>query len=582
MIRAFAAFVFIYLSAVSATAQDSFWVQIEAHQTLTDAQDRARGYAGQLDDVHGYYLGDGFYGIFIGPFDKPQAETALARLLSRRQIPSDSFVKNGSRFKQQYWPIGGGANTTQSVTLPADPAAQDPAVSTAELPRDPAPTPDETVQEARASERDLERPAREELQIAMQWSGFYNAAIDGSFGRGTRAAMQDWQIANNQEPTGVLTTQQRALLLQQYNAVLDSVNMRLVRDDASGIQMQIPTGVVAFSEYQPPFVKFEASGEIAQAKVLFISQAGNPGKLAGLFEVLQILDIVPPTGDRALRGDSFFIEGIDDSVHSYTSVTLQDGEIKGFSLVWPQGDDQRRERILDVMLSSFESLDGTLDPRIVPASEDQSIDMVAGLAVRQPRLSRSGFYASTDGLVVTTPEAVESCERITLDRTSDAEVIATDLELGIVILRPLEPLSPINIAAFQPATPRLQDRIAVAGYPFSGVLGAPTLTFGEVVDIRSLTGDDRMKRIAMLPQPGDVGGPIFDESGAVLGMLLPRQDGTTQVLPQEVNFSLDAAQIVALLIAQGVEPVMAATSAPISPVALTRRAADIAVLVSCW
>ena len=130
--------------------------------------------------------------------------------------------------------------------------------------------------------------------------------------------------------------------------------------------------------------------------------------------------------------------------------------------------------------------------------------------------------------------------------------------------------------------PRLQDQIAVAGYPFNGVLSAPTLTFGQVVDIRGLTGDDTIKRLSILPQPSDAGGPVFDDSGAVLGMLLPRKDGNTQVLPPEVNFSLDATQIVSVLADQGITAQTSGISRPISPVALTRRAADITVLVSCW
>ena len=575
--KAIAALILLMLSTLPAAAQDNFWVQIEARQTLTGAQDRARDYARRLDDINGFYLGDGFYGIFIGPFTEARAQTALERLLAQGAVPPDSFVKNGQFFKQQFWPIGGG--TGQAATVPDAP---EPTPQTAEIPADPVVTPDETPQQARVSEDALSRPEKQELQRALQWSGFYAAAIDGSFGRGTRAAMQAWQEANNQEPTGILTTTQRALLLDQYNSVLDGLNLRLVRDSASGIQMQIPTDIVSFTEYQPPFVRFEASGDVSEALVLFISQEGDAGKLVGLYEILQILDIVPTDGPRCITDTGFEIEGIGGGIHSYTTVTLQEGEIKGFMLVWPQGDDARRARMLDIMRDSFENLPGTLDPQIVPASEDQAIDMVAGLAVRQPKLSRSGFYVANDGTVVTTPEAIAGCDRITIDREDNAEVIFEDAGLGLAILRPVEALSPISIAAFQTGVPRLQDQIAVAGYPFNGVLSAPTLTFGQVVDIRGLTGDDTIKRLSILPQPSDAGGPVFDNSGAVLGMLLPRKDGNTQVLPPEVNFSLDATQIVSVLADQGITAQTSGISRPISPVALTRRAADITVLVSCW
>lgn len=580
MIKAIAAFFLLIVSAVSANAQDNFWVQIQATQTLTGAQDNAREFARRLDDVHGYYIGDGFYGIFIGPFSESDAEIARERLLAQGAIPSDSFVYNGRTLRQQFWPIGGG--TTSAATVPDTPGQNTTGSDIANLPADPLIVSDETLSEARASEAALERPEKEELQRALRWAGVYTAAIDGSFGRGTRAAMQAWQEANNMEPTGVLTTGQRVILFSQYNRVLEGLNLRLVRDDASGIQMDIPTDIVSFSEYRPPFVRFEATGDVDEALVLFISQTGDEGRLIGLYEVMQVLEIIPPEGPRSVDSNGFEIEGIGNGIHSYTSVSLRDGEIKGFTLVWPEGDEARRSRMLEIMQDSFDLLPGTLDPRIVPVSEDQAIDMVAGLAVRQPRQSRSGFYVGNDGTVVTTPEILDECTQITFDRETEAEVIARDDDLGIAVLRPIEDLAPISIASFQSDTPRLQDQIAVAGYPFNGVLSAPTLTFGQVVDIRGLTGDDTIKRLSILPQPSDAGGPVFDDRGAVLGMLLPRKDGNTQVLPPEVNFSVDGTQIVNLLAEQGVTAQISEAAAAISPVALTRRAADITVLVSCW
>ncbi len=566
MLKAIAAAFIFFVLTVPAAAQQTYWVQIEAKNTLSNAQDRAREYAAQLDGIHGFYLGSGWYGIMIGPFGEAQARTELTRLLAGRAIPSDSYVTDDSGLRQQFWPIGGGISAPPQIEV-APPGPIEPA--------------DETPQEARASERDLTREEREELQRAMQWAGFYSAAIDGSFGRGTRNAMQAWQEANNQEPTGILTTKQRIMLLDDYNSVLDGLDIRLVRDDASGIQMRIPTGIVAFTEYQPPFVHFGPTGNV-DAQVLFISQTGDPGRMIGLYEVMQTLEIIPPEGPRSFGPTAFEIEGIGNGVHSYTNVTLQNGDIKGFTLVWPEDDNQRRVRVLDIMQSSFERLDGNLDPNIVPPSEDQAIDMMAGLAVRQPKLSRSGFFVSGDGAVITTTDVIDSCERLTLDREVDASVLATDPENGIVLLSPNEPLVPRKVATLRVEVPRLQDRIAVAGYPFDGTLSAPSLTFGTVADIRSLTGDDSIHRLEILPQDGDAGGPVLDNAGHVLGMLLPRADDSNQVLPPEVNYARDTANFVTLLTTNGIDPQISETGEVLSPVVLTRLASDMTVLVSCW
>ena len=578
MIRALTVALLLCLSVVQAHAQDRFWVQIEAHPTLSEATERARFYNRRFDDVEGYYLGRGFYGIVLGPYSEDLARQELARLLRSRQVPADSYLQNGRRFEQQFWPIGGGSSTLRGTVAPEE----DPAPELSALPQVPLTAPFETLREARASEAALTRSEREELQKALQWAGFYDAAIDGAFGRGTRRAMEAWQVAYAQDPTGVLTARQREQLLLQYNAVLIDVDMQLVRDDMAGIQMQVPTAVVSFSEYQPPFAKFEGQSSLPKAQVLFISQPGDAGNLTGLFEILQVLDLMPPEGPRRLRGDSFFIEGLDDERHSFATASLQDGEIKGFVLVWPAGDNSRRTRILDVMQSSFERIDGTLDPNMVPPGEDQAIDMVSGLAVRKPKLSRSGFYVSDDGIVVTTPEVVEGCSRITIDRETNAELVGSNLELGISVLRPIAPLTPLDVATIQSDIPRLQDSVAIAGYPFNGVLSAPTVTYGTLEDIRDLEGDDRRQRLSVLAQRSNAGGPVLDASGTVLGMLLSPKGPSSQALPADVQFSLDAAQIVAFLEELGIAPVQSGNGEDISAVALTRKAADITALVSCW
>jgi S1-C subfamily serine protease len=321
---------------------------------------------------------------------------------------------------------------------------------------------------------------------------------------------------------------------------------------------------------------------VPEAQVLFISQRGDEGRLRGLYEVMQILDIVPVDGPRSVSRDRFEIEGIGNGIHSYTSATLRDGEIKGFTLVWPEGDEQRRSRILAAMQDSFTRLNGTLDPNIVPASAEQSVDLVAGLSVRQPQLTGSGFYVTSDGHAVTSAATVANCTRVTLDRDAEMTILATDPDLGIAILAPIEAQTPIAVAALNVSVPRLRTRIAVAGFPYEGALADPTLTFGDIADIRSLTGDTRVLRLSVSARPSDAGGPILNENGAVLGMLLPKTVTGGQVLPADVSFALKSSQIAPLLELQSLTTAPDTTSEPLSSVALASQAADMTVLVSCW
>jgi len=596
MIRPILAFVFLALSSMSVSAQNTAWVQVEAQPTLSTAQSRARAYAGQLENVNGYFIGGRWYGIVLGPYTPADAETVLLNLTRSGAIPSDSYIVDGSRFRQQFWPIGVGAQTTPQP-LPATLAAEAPAVEPAtdvtlaepifenveiSLPEiELSQAPDETAQEAQASEALLDRGQRMELQTALKWAGFYDSAIDGAYGRGTRSSMRAWQEANNHKPTGILTTAQRAELLAAYNAVLDGMDLQLVRDDASGVEMMVPTGVVEFAEYEPPFVRFESKGDIP-AKVLFISQAGDQNRLFGLYEILQTLAIVPENGDRKRGNSSFEIEGIGDGTHTYIYAELKDGAIKGYGLVWPEGDIERQSRILAEMKASFTTLDGTLNPAIAVVGEDQAVDLISGLAVRKPKMSRSGFFIDDTGSVLTTLDAVQSCERITLDTAHDATVAFTDEALGIAVLTPEERLAPLDVAMFQTGVPRLQAEVAVAGFPYGDVLVTPSLTFGRLADLRGLNGEENVKRLDLTAQEGDAGGPVFDNGGAVLGMLLPKTINNGQVLPADVSFSVDTDLILASLAGAGIETQTTDTLAFMAPETLTLRAADSTVLVSCW
>ena len=273
---------------------------------------------------------------------------------------------------------------------------------------------------------------------------------------------------------------------------------------------------------------------------------------------------------------------IDDDIHSYTYAKLDNGTIKGFSLIWPAGDDERRRRVLDEMKASFVVLDGVLDPSLAAPSENQGIDQVGGLAVRKPKMSRTGFFINDAGTVLTTAEAVGSCDRISLNSEHDAQVVHLDDALGLAVLRPDVALSPLGVVTFQTGIPRLQTSVAVAGFPYGGVLVTPSLTFGRLADMRGLNGEETIKRLALTAQSGDAGGPVFDNAGSVLGMLLPSNESGGRVLPQDVSFSIDSDEILSSLNTAGIAAQTTDAVTFMSPETLTLRAADNTVLVSCW
>lgn len=565
------------------SADDIVWVQIEAQPNLAAATQRARDYTALLEDVNGFSLGGGWYGIAVGPYRRSDAVQVLRTYVRDRLVPRDSFIQSSDKFRQQFWPVGANVLNRDVVEAPtatvtqAEPTPEQPQEEITEVPQiQPA---EETLAEARRSERALSAQERKDLQIALQWAGFYTAAIDGSYGRGTRNSMAAWQEANNYEQTGVLSTLQRAALLRQYNAVLDGLGLEIVRNSTAGIEMIMPTAEVSFAKYEPPFVHYDATGDLG-ARVLLISQAGVQDTLFGLYEIMQTLEIVPLQGPRQRNNASFRLTGQNARITSQTEVSLKDGEIKGFTLIWPTGNEDQRSRVFAEMSKSFVRIPGVLDAA-EGVQQEQSIDLVAGLQIRQPKISRSGFFIDGSGAVATTSEAVQSCGRLTVDGDTQADVLLDDAQSGIAILKPREALAPLAVASITGDNPRLQSEISVAGYSYEGVLSAATLTFGKLADIKGLRGEENLNRLALDAQPGDAGGPVFDTSGGVVGMLLPKPSGGPE-LPGDVSFALDGDAIAQAADAAGLTLSAADTRGTIAPRDLRSAAQGMTVLVSCW
>lgn len=573
-------------SAQAVDADEVVWIQIEAQQSLARATDRARAYATLLQDVNGFAVGGGWYAIVVGPYRREDAELVLRQYRREGLVPGDSFVQLSQRLGRQFWPVGANILDNGAIDAPQSALQEDPAPQGSDAtpaPQQPESEPepaDETPREAQRSERLLTSDERKQLQVMLKWAGFYDAAIDGAFGRGTRNAMAQWQVANGFQQTGILTTMQRAQIARQYNAVLEGLGLRLVRDTKAGIAVQIPMNIVDFDRYEPPFAQYNATGDLG-ARVLLISQPGDQNTLFGLYEILQTLEIVPLNGPRERNNSSFTLVGENARTVSYTEASLRDGRIKGFTLIWPANDEERRRRVLTEMRDSFTALPGVLSAS-AGASPEQAVDLVAGLQVRTPKLTRSGFFVTGNGDVVTTSEAVQGCGRITLDGDTDARIVADDRGRGVALLQPDVALAPLAVASFAAQPPRLQSEVALAGYSFGGALSAPSMTFGTIEDVKGLEGEEMLERLALRSRAEDAGGPVLAEDGTVIGMLAPQPQGVPQ-LPQDVSFALDAQTVRDATTAAGVRlPAGSAPSDALTPFQISQRATGMTVLVSCW
>lgn len=564
------------------------WIQIEAQPTLGEAEARVRSYAARLDGVNGFRVVGNWYAIVLGPYSEAAAKLQMNSLKSAGLIPQDSFIAFNKRLRQQFWPVGANAldaiplQVDNNVSASAEPPATTQLIAVETTTTALLPLPDETKREARKSESLLDRDARKELQVALRWGGYYTSAIDGAFGPGTRRSMAAWQTDQGYDPTGILTTRQRAELLASYQEVLNAIGMAPYTDTQAGISIAIPAAMVEFARYEAPFVHFDTKDD-SGVQLVLISQTGDQDTLYGLYDIMQSLEIVPLEGPRKRGKNSFTIEGDGSDISSYTHVKLVNGTVKGYSLVWPKGDDKRRSLALNEMKSSFQSLNDTALADTAGLDEaTQSLDLLSGLDIRQPDMSRSGFYVDGSGSILTTSEVVQNCERITVNDDQEFELRHVDNTRGLALLSPKVALAPLAHATFLSISPRLKTDVAVAGYSFEGRLNAPSLTFGTLSELSGLNGEAELTRLALAALPGDAGGPVLDAGGAVMGLLLPAQSPAGRTLPSDVGFAISAQEVTTYLTEQGVQSEGTDVIASMDPVDLSAMAADMTVLVSCW
>lgn len=618
----FAALLMVVLAPVAALAQVSHWVQIEAHATLRTAEEFATRYDQRIGNIAGFRIAGGWYALAVGPFATPEdAEARRNQLLTAREIRGDAYVTDNAIYGQQFWPVGGQAATLPTVTVEPTvtaepvveaepivavddtgntatvPAAVEPEVVVPEVmapevvvpevavvePQPvvvpPAPA---TIYDAQADERELTREDRIAIQTALQWFGFYRSGIDAQFGPGTRASIRNWQDAQGYEGWGFLSTAQRMQLLGDYDQAVARYSFGPFRDEAAGIEITLPLGMMVFDRHEAPFAHFNAINNSGM-RALLLSQEGSQATMNGLYEILQTLEIIPLEGERDRGRDRFIITGQSATHRAHIEARLQNGEIKGWALLWEPSADADAELILSTMRDSFRPIAGVLPSSMgAAASTVARRDLIAGLEVRRPDRSRTGFFVDAVGTVVTSAEAVQSCDRVTIDEAYTANVRTVNADLGIAVLSPQDPLVPLAFAQFANAAPRVGTDIRVSGFSYQDTLTRPIITFGQLSDLQGLEGEANLRRLTLTAEEGDSGGPVFDSNGTVIGMLLPRMETPGRMMPEDVNFAASSDSILEVLRGAGLTGTQSRISIPMSAEILTRVSADLTVLVSCW
>jgi S1-C subfamily serine protease len=172
----------------------------------------------------------------------------------------------------------------------------------------------------------------------------------------------------------------------------------------------------------------------------------------------------------------------------------------------------------------------------------------------EPKKSGTGTFVSEDGLILTAAHVVEganSINVITNQGLLPATIQQIDKANDIAILRCKGKFSPLPI--INSKSVRVGQAVFTIGFPQTELQGFnPKFTKGEISSQTGMQDDPRHWQISVPVQPGNSGGPLLDESGNIVGIVVSGLNAIavakhTGSLPQNVNYALKSSYIRPLL-----------------------------------
>jgi S1-C subfamily serine protease len=217
----------------------------------------------------------------------------------------------------------------------------------------------------------------------------------------------------------------------------------------------------------------------------------------------------------------------------------------------------------------------------------------------------SGFFVSKLGHVVTNAHVVKGCNKVTVGDSANkqvpAEVVNTDgsNDLALLKLSSLEMASAESKSLIQKLSivvvplaskgllrsddVRLGEKVLVAGYPFGDAFSDTIkVTTGIVSATRGAGDDSGQFQLDAAVQPGNSGGPIYDSSGNIVGVVISQLNKRTfGSLVENVNFGIKASTVRQFLVSSGLSSKMADQIEEKSTEQLAVIAQNQALMVMC-
>ena len=208
--------------------------------------------------------------------------------------------------------------------------------------------------------------------------------------------------------------------------------------------------------------------------------------------------------------------------------------------------------------------------------DEQSIPGRTGPSTVRGSGSGTAFLVAPN-LLVTNHHVIDRCATVTVgDEQLPASVVASDESVDLALIRAQirSPHMPLLRAQGDVV---LGESVVVAGYPLGEILGSLNITTGSVSAETGMRGQRQLFQFTAPVQPGSSGGPVLDENGQLVGVVVSRISDAYAMrasgsVPQNVNFAIKPDVVRAFLDRHNVRYQLANGATPSSTREIAERA----------
>jgi peptidoglycan hydrolase-like protein with peptidoglycan-binding domain len=346
--------------------------------------------------------------------------------------------------------------------------------------------------------RDTSMPLadRMAIQFDLAWSGDYNGLINGEINDRTIAAIKAFQRNRKFKETGVLNTQERAVLAAAAKAKQAQIGWSMVDDAVTGARLGLPTKQVPNKSQNRTGTRWSSAQGQVQVETFKIREPGTT--LAAVYEQQKKEPSTRKLEVNLLRPDFFILSGMQNLKRFYVRAEIKDGEVRGMTVLYDQATEPIMAPVVVVMSSAFTPFPGVSGAAQIGPARKRKVEYGTGIVV------------SAAGHILTDRQVTDGCNVIVVSGYGDADRQAEDRTSDLALLRVY------GVPDLVPA--------AFAGDAPTG----PDLTLLGIADPQSQGGGGAISTAAAKlngaaaepsPQRGFSGGAALDGEGRFVGMV---------------------------------------------------------------